>query len=352
MIRRHKNIAEPSLKKSDFSKKFKFMFRHLAFPLICCVLILGGFVWWQKITLPVDPTATTAQIFVIPKGQGIDTIGQRLAQDKLIRSAMAFKIYVLTHRLSRKIQAGDFRLRPSMNLATLTQELTQGTMDIWVTLLEGWRREEIAAKISQEFAARNTPFDIQKFLDITASDEGYLFPDTYLISRDSSPSAVASLLRSTFNKKVEFSPNSSGLNSQQVVVLASIVEREVNTEADRPIVAGILLNRLQQNWPLQADATVQYLVGTRRCQKKDGECDWWPKNLTKADLNLSSAYNTYEHPGLPPAPIANPSLLAIKAVLEPKMTDYWFYISDLKGQIHYARTIAEHNANIAKYLEK
>lgn len=311
--------------------------------LVSCFLFLGIFLGWRYFSAPINPSATTAQIFTIPQGQPIDTIAKRLQDAGLIRSRYAFKLLVLGRNMSQKIQAGSFRLKPSMSLSVLTDQLTHGSLDIWVTLLEGWRREEMAQALVAEFTT-DSSFDLTEFLRLTAGQEGYLFPDTYLLPRDASAAAVAKILTDTFAKKVDFSTNQSGLTQKQVVILASLVEREVRTDADRALVAGILIKRLDNDWPLQVDATVQYITG------RSG--DWWPQDLTKADIALKSPYNTYQHPGLPPAPIANPGLASIAAVLNPKASDSWFYLSDLEGRIHYAATIEEHNANIARYLTK
>jgi UPF0755 protein len=133
--------------------------------------------------------------------------------------------------------------------------------------------------------------------------------------------------------------------------LASLVEREARREEDRPIVAGILLKRWQNNWALQADATIQYEAGSKNCGigLKGEKCDWW-EPVKKTDLGIDSPYNTYKYKGLPPTPICNPGLASIKAVIYPKETDYWFYLSDTSGKIHYARTVEEHNENIRQYL--
>lgn len=139
--------------------------------------------------------------------------------------------------------------------------------------------------------------------------------------------------------------------SEEVLILASIVEREVKFNNDRPIVAGILLKRLEKNWPLQADATVQYAIASAKCKGKSAKCgNWWPKNLTREDLKIKSPYNTYLYPGLPPGPICNPGLAAIEAVLNPVGSEYWFYLSDEEGKMHYAKTAEEHEENISKYL--
>ncbi len=319
--------------------------KPLKFSFILLLLIfISALSWWSWATAPLDKDSTQAQMFVIPKGQAIDTMGKRLKQDNLIRSSAAFKIMVVKDNLSTKIQAGSFRLKPSMNLKDLTQSLTRGTLDIWVTLLEGWRREQMAEELEEQFADLEAEFNTQQFLSLTKNQEGYLFPDTYLFPRDASASTIVNLLTKTFDQKVDFSNNSSGLTQKQVIVMASILEREVRTDKDRPIIAGILLKRLNNDWPLQADATVQYFMGNSK--------DWWPQNITRADINTASKYNTYKNQGLPPAPICNPGIASIEAVLNPKDSPYWFYISDLKGNIHYGKTIEEHNANIAKYLNK
>ena len=130
--------------------------------------------------------------------------------------------------------------------------------------------------------------------------------------------------------------------------MASLVEREAKHDDDRPVIAGIMLKRLKADWPLQIDATLQYALANLRCIAKSS-CDWWIVP-TAADKKINSAYNTYLNNGLPPAPICNPGLSSIKAVVNPQTNNYWFYISDSKGQMHYAKTIEEHNENIAKYL--
>jgi UPF0755 protein len=130
-----------------------------------------------------------------------------------------------------------------------------------------------------------------------------------------------------------------------VITLASIIEREGQTNEDRPVIAGILMNRLEAGWPLQADATLQYALGY---QSKDKT--WWKKTLYDEDKKINSPYNTYANPGLPPGPISNPGLASIQAAIYPKKTDYWYYLHDPAGGVHYAITLEEHNANIAKFL--
>ncbi|MEJ2347990.1 MAG: endolytic transglycosylase MltG, partial [Patescibacteria group bacterium] len=144
--------------------------------------------------------------------------------------------------------------------------------------------------------------------------------------------------------------NNSGYNLNQIITLASLLERETITNEERPVVAGILWKRVEAGWPLQVDAAVQYAIATADCQGKI-ECEWWPI-LTKEDLAINSSYNTYKYPGLPPAPIASPGLSSIKAAIFPEDSPYWFYLHDADGEIHYAETLEEHNANVSRYLGK
>lgn len=307
--------------------------------------------WWSEMTKPISPENKETQIFVVPKGYGVNQIGEALHEANLIRRPLAFKIMVIKEGFSKDLQAGDFRLSQSMNLFEITQSLTHGTLDVWVTIPEGLRREEIAYKFTEAFAEYKVEFPVPEFLKETKNIEGYLFPDSYLIPKDASALQVVQILRNTFDQKVpdekKLAANKIGLTFHQALILASLVEREVKRDKDRPIVAGILLKRLKENWPLEIDASIQYALGTKNCEGKLN-CRWWP--IVK-DTNLESLYNTYLNKGLPPTPICNPSLSSIEAVLNPKQTNYWFYLSDNSGNIHYAETLEEHEENIGEFLE-
>ena len=212
-----------------------------------------------------------------------------------------------------------------------------------MTTLEGWRAEEVAAKLSKDL-------DIPESEFLKVAREGYMFPDTYLFPKDATVGAVARLFFSTFDAKVDekmrADAKKTGLTFDEVMTLASIVEREGRTAEDRPMIAGILLNRLKADWPLQADATLQYALGYQVREKT-----WWKKELFDDDKKVKSPYNTYLNPGLPPGPIANPGIVSIKAVIYPKTSDYWYYLHDPKGGVHYGRTLEDHNRNIEKYLQ-
>jgi len=340
LIRRRKNIAVLCLKKYKTIKVIT-----VVIIITVVVVVFGGFFWWKLVTSPVDFHSSVKKIFVIKRGEKLESIAQRLKKEGLIRNPLAFKIIVYTQGLRGKIQAGSFQLNSGLNSYEIAQKLTLGTEDIWLTFPEGWRREEFARRLGVNIEN----FDIQEFLTITKDLEGYLFPDTYLIPKSASISAIIKILTDNFEKKTK-----DLKVSYQDLVLASIVEREVKYDEDRPVVAGILIKRLKANWPLQADATVQYGLATKQVNnlaiEQLDDFDWWPK-ITKEHLEIDSPYNTYKHKGLPPTPICNPGLAAIKAVLNSSPTDYWFYLSDEGGKIHFAKTLKEHQENIAKYLK-
>ena len=337
MIRRPRNIAVRFLKKFSLA------------ILLLIAAIIGGFFWWRWATSPVSQAPGQSQIFVIHKGESLSLTAQRLKDAGLIRDASAFKILILAKGLSGQIQAGDFRVNPSWSLEEIAYLLTHGSLDIWLTFPEGWRREEYGRRL----AANVEEFSYPQFLEQTDELEGHLFPDTYLIPKDASPSSVIKIFTNNFERKysleLQLAAREKGLTENQVINLASIVERESRAEKDRPIVAGILLKRWQENWFLQADATVQYAVANVKCQNSNVECEWW-EPVRKADLEVDSPYNTYEYRGLPPGPICNPGLASIEAVIYPQETDYWFYLSDEQGRIHYAKTDEEHEENIERYL--
>jgi UPF0755 protein len=161
-------------------------------------------------------------------------------------------------------------------------------------------------------------------------------------------------MRATFDKKVSSDTlndaSSGGKSVNQILTVASLVERETKGVEEKPIVAGIIYKRLKTGWPLQIDATLQYAVGGLKCKETQIQCDWWSP-LTKEDLGINSLYNSYKLVGFPPSPIANPGLLSIKAATYPQESDFWFYLHDMGGNIHYARTIQEHNDNVRKYLK-
>ncbi len=308
------------------------------------IISIVGFFYYQAGTLPVNKEDRTSKIFVINPGESLNKIANDLADQNLIRNRVVFYLAVRQLGIEKKIQAGDFRLSPSMDSYEIAKILTHGTLDVWLTIIEGTRREEVAQDVS-----RNLDIPEIEFLKYT--HEGYLFPDTYLIPKDATAVAVIKILDNNFDQKVTSDliskAKKNNLTEDQLITLASLVEREAKFAQDKKNVASVLLKRLNNNILLQIDATVQYALGYQPDEKT-----WWKKNLTQDDLGVNSPYNTYKNLGLPPGPIANPGLASIDAVVnaDPN-TPYLFYISDSSGHLHFARTLEEQNENISKYLK-
>jgi UPF0755 protein len=338
MTRQVENIGGQRLMKSGKT----FMFRFGVFIIVMVFLIGGCAVWWNTSLSSVSQTDKEPAVFAIRKGDGVKTIASKLSQQGLIRSSTAFFIFVKIQGIERDLQAGDYRLTKSMSTSDIARELTHGILDVWVTTLEGWRVEEIATKLAKDL-------DIPESEFLKVAREGYMFPDTYLIPRDASASGIADIFEGNFNKKITLQMRTdskkTGLTIDELVVMASIVEKEGKTQDDRPVIAGILYNRLKEDMPLQVDATLQYILGYDSKEKT-----WWRKGIADSDKKISSPYNTYKYIGLPPGPIANPGIGALMAVIYPKESQYMYYIHDEKGLPHYAKTLEEHEQNVATYL--
>ncbi len=294
---------------------------------------------------------TTKVEFLITPGQSVDQIANALSQAKLIRSRTVFKLTVFRYNIAKKIQAGYFFLSPSQSTAEMAQSLTKAsTKQAWVTIPEGLRREEIANLVIDKLVETKTKhrFDPDEFIRQTAKLEGRLFPDTYALGENITTAEVIEKMTDQFNRIVA-NLKIPEEKLSEVVIIASLVEREAGEDSERPTVAGIMIKRIANRWPLQVDAAVQYALATSRCRIRI--CDWWPKSLTPADLKIVSPYNTYTNLGLPPSPIGNPGRASLEAAAKPRESKYWFYLHDLEGKIHYAETIKEHNENVCAYLK-
>lgn len=306
----------------------------------------GGLWWWSQQILPPQPgNEEKLAVVVTPNQTGNEIVGELVSQG-LAKSFLAAKIYLYVSGLQSKLQAGSFVLTRGQTLAEIIQTLTGPSVDVWVTIPEGWRREQIAIRLEKALTDVNiSRFNVQDFMAGSQRLEGQLFPDTYLIPRTASASDVIRIMTTNFVAKSQIDP----VSQKDTLILASLVEREGRTDADRPIIAGILTNRLDAGWPLQVDATVQYVIANGQCSIINDQCDWWPSNISS---KYASPFNTYLHPGLPPAPISNPGLASIRAALNPALTPYWYYLHAPDGSFYYARTLTEHNTNIDKYLRR
>jgi len=319
--------------------------KRLVLPLFVLLLLsLVSFAWYKEGILPPNSSDKKPIIFVVERGESVSSISRKLENEKLIRNRLVFFLLVKLKGIEKKIQAGDYRLYRNLNAAEIADSLTHGTLDIWVTIIEGMRSEEIAVLLAKNFDIPETVF-----LNLAKPQEGYLFPDTYLIPRGANSQMVVKIMRQNFDSKVTPEIVSGiekhNLTLSEGVILASLLEREAQSYEDKRMVAGILLNRLRIDMPLQVDATVQYVLGYSNTER-----NWWRKQLTAQDLKIDSEFNTYKYPGLPPRAIANPGLESIRAVSEAQDNDYLYYLTDNNGVMHYARSLDGHNKNIAHYL--
>lgn len=306
------------------------------FVVISSVLVVAaviiGYLGYTYELSPSRPGDTTPLSVIIPKNQTAGAVVDELATKGVIKSVLFAKIYFRLSGTAAHLQSGTFEVSAGQGLPEIIHTLSQKPKDVWVTIPEGWRREQIAERFMAELAGPAEAFSAGDFLTNTVGLEGQLFPDTYLVPREATALDIKKYLLDNFAAR-------AGTVDRETLILASLVEREGKTDADRPVIAGILQNRLQARWPLQVDASLQYAQGSNT--------DWWPKEVnTKAP----SLYNSYLHTGLPPTPICNPGLASINAAKKPTKTNYWYYLHGKDGVVHYAQTIQEHNANIDKYL--
>lgn len=309
--------------------------------LILFVLVLFiGFVWWKHGAAPVNSKDSSQKVFVVNRGEGIRAIANNLKKEGLINDSIVFFLLIKKEGKDNSVQAGDYRLSPSMNLQKILDSLSHGTLDIWVTIPEGLRAEEIADVLQKEIPSYKETWRL-----VLDSHEGYLFPDTYLIPRDATIDSVVSMMINNFDVRVkQVGINPVDPNLKDAVIIASIIEKEVKFVVDMPIVSSVIHNRLDNGMALQVDPSVAYALD-RQPNGKFGKAE-----LTFDDLKIDSPYNTYTNVDLPPTAISNPGIVAIQAALHPASTDYLYYISDKSGHIHAATTLQGHQANINKYL--
>lgn len=296
-------------------------------------------IWWMNGTSAVNINDKNSKIFVVERGQGVKEIAKNLKDQNLIRDSVAFFLLTKKLGLDNQIEAGDFRLFPSMTAEQIAKELTHGTLDIWITIPEGQRALEIADTLRRKMPSYDSTWDKK-----LAENEGYLFPETYLFPVDADVDTIISMMRkNTFDVRYQtLNITKKTFTEDEIVTIASLIEREAKHPQDRPLIASVIYNRLELGMALQIDATVQYAKG----QIKG---NWWT-TITQDDYKgVKSAYNTYLNPGLPPTPISNPGLSSLEAAANPANTNYLYYITDKNGVNRYAETLSGHQSNIQKY---
>lgn len=313
----------------------------------------------------VPPIATGGApvILTVKQGESAQTIGAALERQGVIRSKRLFEIMVGLRGVQNSLEAGDYEFDPGTPVVEVVDRIASGkTASRDVVIPEGRRIEEVgeilekAGVISKDaFVAAlvksqyNEPFLQQ----VSASSlEGFVFPAKYEFHRGAKADEIVATLLHGFQTNVADKVQLEGqkLTLEEVVTLASIVEREAQTPSERPIIASVYLNRLKAGIPLQADPTVQYAVAASAASVR--QYTYWKKELTLDDLKIDSPYNTYVSGGLPPGPIANPGLASIEAVVRPADTNYLFFVAKGDGTHLFAETLEEHLRNVEKYRQQ
>ncbi len=309
-----------------------------------------------------NPADERVVSFTVAPGETASTIGPRLEQAGLIRDGELFRLLVRYRGVDSGLEAGDYQLSPSMTLDRIVTELQHGGIrSITVMIPEGWRMEQIAAKLAEaglgkeeEFLAlmrkNDYPYSWLQDRPEEAPEglEGFLFPDTYQFRQDAKPEYVIDTMLTNFDRRVTPELRAAlaghGLSFYQAIVLASIVEREAVVAQERPLIAAVFYGRLQQGMYLQADPTVSYAKGF-----DPDKNTWWAPMYEGEGESVESAYNTFLHPGLTPGPICNPGLASIEAVAYPATTKYLYFVSRGDGSHAFAETFEEHLENVRKY---
>ncbi len=329
------------------------------FILALCV-VLGGagiyyvYIEWQ-IHRPLDQNSTLRP-FTIAEGEGVKEIAARLEQENLIRGAWFFETYVWQEKIESRFKAGDFEIASAMNIPRIAEILIGKPIprEVEITIIEGWNRQEIDTYLAEkglipegEFLKTTTEIKTsglaEKYnLPPELSWEGFLFPDTYRVYEEATIEDILGKMIQNFEKKIgpllpEIDSEKQSLLS--VLTLASIVEKESANTEEMPLIASVFVNRLASDRLLESDATVNFATGKKLRQP------------TLEDTQADSRYNTYMYKGLPPGPICNPSLAAIKAALDPADTDYLYFIHPAGQSAIFARNLEEHKQNRAQYLD-
>lgn len=319
--------------------------------LIACIifLIFSAFMYYESLFKPVDRNAVP-KIVDIPRGSSTLDIAKILHSDGLIKNEWFFILRVKALNSEGKMQAGKYLLNTSMTTDEIIKKIVLGKAQldsVKFTIPEGFTVKDIANRLSdiglvnkEKFLAeaQNGTFNYDFLKDVPQNRpdrlEGYLFPDTYQVSLGASEDDIIKLMLSRFEEvyksTIKENAKNLGMTSDQIITIASMIEKEAMVDSDRKLIAGVIYNRLKKNMKLQIDATVEYALG----KHKD--------KLSYKDLEINSPYNTYLYYGLPEGPISNPGLKSIEAALNPAKHDYYYYVAKNDGTHVFSKTYAEH----------
>lgn len=275
----------------------------------------------------------------IPEGASGAAIARQLKEKGVISSTTLFRAILKYSRMANKLKPGRYRIPSSIASEVALWKLAhdEGRVYLKVTFPEGWRLEEYGARLAEAGVCGRDEF---VRLASERNLEGYLFPSTYLLEPNTPPQKVIAAMLAEFHKTIQPLLDKNlppDLRAKDILIVASIVQREALYDDERPLVASVYLNRVRQNKSLEADPTVQYALGYDPAGKR-----WWKKGLNYNDLKFDSPYNTYRYPGLPPGPICSPGLASVQATLNPAPGDAIFFVADARGRHTFNVSYADH----------
>ena len=317
------------------------------------ILIILGIIIYQ-LYIPLDAKSPQTKVVEIPKGMNAKGIAHLLKEERLIRNGLTFRILAKAKGVENRLQAGEYELRSSLNLSRILSKIEKGKILTHpFTIPEGYNIRQIAQVLEEKGLAGKERFLklakdsklISQFNIQAESLEGYLFPETYRVPKGMKEEEIIKLMLSQFNKRVTEEERRRaeeiGFTLHQIIILASIIEKETAAPEEKALISAVFHNRLKAKKPLQSDPTVIYALG----EAFDG-------NLRKEDLRIDSPYNTYRYQGLPPGPIGNPGKEAIQAALYPADTDYLYFVSRNDGTHEFSSSLEEHNQAVWKYQKR
>jgi UPF0755 protein len=327
--------------------------RRLAIAAAACAVVVAAIAaaLWYGLYDDRSHPAVATQI-IVARGSTFDEIARQLAASGVISNVVSFRMLARLRGQDVAVRAGEYRFTPHLTQNEVLHALVSGGAQVatWVTIPEGFTAAQIATRLQDAGVGPSAQF-VREFtrgtivLDgaPTKGLEGVLFPSTYLVPLGAAPAQVAGMFTAQFVKEL---PGDATIQARKLhvsvpaaVTVASLVEREAKRDADRPKIAGVIYNRLRLGMPLQVDATIEYALPEHKSV------------LSFADLKIDSPYNTYTHAGLPPTPIANPGRPSLEAALHPWKSDDLYYVYCGNGRHVFAKTLAEHQANVARCLQ-
>ena len=338
-----------------FKRKFIILFFLFLFLFVFFLIIIFSF----AIFTPCNKIQGD-KIFKIQSGESVSEISNDLKKQKIICNSSVFEIYLWLFKNEGRIKAGNYNLKCPLNLKDLSKILIQGQkigLEREIKIIEGWNISDIAKYLANENIitkndflnfVKNYKIDKNKFSFLAKAQgdyklEGFLFPDTYKIYKTAQANDIVNKMLNNFDQKITEKMRKDIKQQKktifEIITMASIIEKEVRNENDMRIVSGIFWDRIKNKQPLESCATIGYILKENKRQ------------YSYEDTRIDSPYNSYLHQGLPPGPICNPGLKAIKASLYPKFTDYNYFLSKKNGETVFSKTFKEHSLNMQKYLK-